>query len=144
MLSNKRGKSVTAKFIAVGLTAFIVNYIALEFFIQILSVDKVMSAVFAMVITIHLTFALHTKWTYKKDDTDYYISLPKRYLSYLATNSTGSIITIVGFALLSSSLPNIIALGISAGVAMVWNFLMNLIVWRHGKKYTEDIVATLK
>lgn len=144
MISSKTSRRVVVKFLVVGSLAFITNYLTLEFFINVLTFSKVPAAVFAMLITIHMTFILHNIWTYRRSNTEFYVTLDKRYLSYLSTNSTGAAITIGGFSLLSSAMPNFLALGSAALAAMIWNFLMNLIVWRHNKSYTSDIVSTLQ
>jgi|GEM_PF-4269007 len=144
MISDKASRLVVAKFIVVGIVAFLVNYAILELALRIVTIPKPIAATLAMIVTINLTYILHTNWTYIRKDISYYMPPIKRYLSYLSTNSTGAVITIVGFSILSSRLPNLISLGIAAITAMIWNFLMNLIVWRHNKELKSDIKLLLK
>ena len=144
MISDKASRLVIAKFIVVGMVAFFVNYAILELALRFVTGSKPIAATLAMVVTINLTYILHTKWTYFRKDVNYYMSSLKWYLSYLSTNSTGAVITIVGFSILTLSLPNLISLGIAATIAMIWNFLMNLIVWRHNRSFGSDIKSILK
>lgn len=133
-----RNKRLIAKFIIVGTVGFFANYIVLEIALRTVTNSEPIAAIIAMAITINLTFYLHDKWTYIKPKTDYYMSIFKRYPSYLTTNSSGAVITIVLFSLLSNTLPNIIALGVAALTAMIWNFIMNLVVWRHHKEIVSN------
>lgn len=128
-----RGSILAVKFAAVGTFGFIVNYAILEAALALATDSKSLAAILAMLVTINLTFVLHDKWTYVRTSNDYYLKLSKRYISYLSSNSSGSLITIVIFSLLSNSLANITSLAIAAITAMSWNFFMNLIVWRHSK-----------
>ncbi len=143
MISDKASRLVVAKFIVVGVVAFFTNYAILELALHTVTGSKPVAAILAMIVTINLTYILHTKWTYIRKYTSYYMSPLKRYFSYMSTNSTGAAITIVGFSVLSLRLPNLISLGIAAIIAMIWNFLMNLIVWRHDKELGSDIKSVL-
>lgn len=144
MINDRASRRVASRFILVGIVAFIVNYIILEVALRTVTASKPVAAIIAMLFTIHLTFFLHTKWTYTREDASYYMRPLKRYFGYMTTNSTGSVITIVGFSVLSLKLPNIVSLGIAASVAMAWNFLMNLIVWRHDKNFMADIISIFR
>ncbi len=128
-----KNKALIAKFLVVGSIGFFTNYAVLELVLGTVTQNKTIAAILAMAVTINLTFILHDKWTYISKKSGYQMTLPKRYVSYLSTNSSGAVITIVCFAILSTSLPNIVALAIAALTAMTWNFIMNLLVWRHRK-----------
>lgn len=130
---NKFNKyKLIVRFIIVGTVAFFLNYFILELTLNTFTSNKLIAAITAMIVTINVTFILHDKWTYTRNDR-YHLPILKRYYSYLSTNTTGSLITISMFSILSNWLPNIFALGIAALTAMTWNFIMNLFVWRHKK-----------
>jgi putative flippase GtrA len=126
-----RGRVIITRFVIVGATGFFVNYTILEGILAWGVHSKVIAELLAMLVTINLTFYLHDKWTYSSRREGYYLSLRSRYLSYLVTNSSGSLLTVILFGLLVLAFTNIVALGAAAVIVMCWNFIMNLIVWRH-------------
>jgi putative flippase GtrA len=134
-----RNKRLIAKFLIVGTVAFFANYLILEFVLANFTDSKLIASIIAMVFTINLTFLLHDRWTYVKNSAEYHLSILKRYPSYLLSNSSGSLITIAIFTVLSRTLPNIISLGVAALTAMTWNFVINLIVWRHDGKVASSV-----
>lgn len=130
LISHAQDKRLIAKFIIVGSSAFVFNYLLLEMFISNFHLGKTVAETISMVISVNLSFLVHDKWTYVVDHSTYQTSRKYRYLSYLMTNSSGSVITIVLFTILAQNLSNLIALALAALVAMCWNFIMNLIIWK--------------
>jgi putative flippase GtrA len=94
--------------------------------------NRLIGEAVAMLFSLQLTFALHDRWTYKGEDfaAGYSMGVRKRYVSYLISNSFGSVLTVVLFASFAF-LPRFMALGAAAAVSMVWNFVFNkVVIWR--------------
>lgn len=129
-MRSKQGRAILRKFLIVGCFAFAVNYLMLEALIAVFKLGKTSSEIIAMAFSINLTFYLHDSWTYLRERSGYRASTKTRYISYLITNSSGSILTIILFSIFSRSLPNLPALALAALISMCWNFVMNLIIWK--------------
>ena len=126
-------RALISKFVTVGIIGFCVNYLVLKWVNQTLGVERVISEVIAAIVALQVTFILNNIWTYKIQNSrlSLKLKLQGRYLTYLATNSLGSLMTVLLFALFSSFLSRLAALATASLIAMVWNFTMNkLIVWR--------------
>lgn len=130
------------RFIIVGIAGFVFNSCVLAICIDYLGIGKIISEALAMLFALQLTFLLHDRWTYIDSTAGrkaYSWKLRKRYTTYLASNSFGSILTIVLFGVFSQTLPRLTALGIAALISMAWNFMANkVIVWRKPKNLALD------
>lgn len=121
------------RFFVVGCAGFISNASVLVI-ITHFGLHKIPAEVISMIISLQLTFALHDKWTYVSNfkARNYSKPLGKRYLLYLASNSFGSIMTIVLFSFLSIFLDSLLSLAIASIISMFWNYMMNkIVIWRH-------------
>lgn len=131
------------RFVLVGGSAFLLNYFLLRIFHTHLGLDQVASEAISMVVSLQFTFIVHDRWTYELDEARiaYRLSLARRYVSYLFSNSFGSAITIVGFVVLSRYWSSLISLAVAAGLAMIWNFTMNkVLIWRHrGRRPSTEL-----
>jgi putative flippase GtrA len=129
-----RNKKLTAKFIAIGSVGFIFNYGVLKLCYHAFHFNSILSEIIAAAAALQLTFLLHDKWTYRIDRTihKYHLSLAQRYKAYLFSNSFGSLLTVIFFALFEIFFRHLIALGLAAIAGMIWNFVINkAIIWRH-------------
>jgi len=120
------------------------NYAILYFLSKYFGLNKIVSETISILITLQYTFFLHDRWTYN-DSTQhnrlYTWGIKKRYFSYLATNSIGSISTVVFFGIFSQFMSRLFALGTAALIALIWNFLLNkIIIWRKPSKIGADNV----
>lgn len=137
---NLNKYALVIKFCIVGGLAFVFNYALLIVLNTHFGIEKIPSEAIAMVLSLQLTFLLHDHWTYvdRVSETVYRRSLRERYLSYLLSNSLGSLITIVMFGVFLSFLTKLPALAFAALMAMVWNFTMNkLVIWKTTKTSSE-------
>jgi putative flippase GtrA len=125
------------RFVIVGVIGFVFNSAILVGLTKYVGLGKIPSEVIAMILALQLTFALHDNWTYtlhKNASGVYALALRKRYISYLMSNSFGSLMTIVLFGVFSWLLPGLVALAAAAVISMTWNFAMNkLLIWRRPK-----------
>jgi glycosyltransferase involved in cell wall biosynthesis len=127
-------KSVTfGRFMIVGATGFIVNYLILVLLTQFLGIGHVAAEVIAAIVALQVTFLLHDRWTYQlhtPPGTER-LKLPARYASYIISNAFGSFMTVVAFSFLYSYLTRLTALLVAAIVGVIWNYLMNTyIIWQ--------------
>lgn len=121
------------RFLVVGCVGFACNAIIL-LIVTHFGVHKIPAEIISMIVSLQLTFILHDKWTYVYDHEtkNYTRSFKKRYLLYLASNSFGSIMTVVMFSFFSLLLGNLLSLAIASVVTMFWNYAMNkIVIWRH-------------
>lgn len=127
-------KNLLIRFIIVGGIGFITNLFILTVLNHSFGLNKIVSEVLAAVVALQVTFLFHDNWTYKTNTTEYDLKFWARYPSYILSNSFGSIATVFLFSIFSLIMPNAIALGFAATLAMVWNFFMNkVLIWRrHG------------
>ncbi len=135
--------SLTIRFVAVGGIGFVANYVTLSALTDVNHLKKVPAEIIAAAIALHVTFLLHDRWTYKAGHRELSSkSLRSRYLFYLTSNSFSSVITVVLFALFSHVIrEKIIALGLSATAAMVWNYAINtFIIWRRTKPSVDTML----
>jgi len=127
-------KSTTfGRFLLVGVVGFFVNYGLLVILTQFNTLNHITAEIIAAIVALHVTFALHDRWTYRvhtPKGTEA-MSLSARYISYLASNSLGSLMTVVGFSFLYNFLTRVTALMGGAIVGMAWNYAMNTyVIWR--------------
>jgi putative flippase GtrA len=129
-LFNKH-KLMVSKFILVGTIGFICNYLALKIFTHF-HINSIVSEIIAAAIALQITFLLHDNWTYRiNKEKNHLHNLRTRYLSYLTSNSVGSIMTVLLFSVFSLVINHFEALLCAASLSMVWNFLMNkTMIWR--------------
>jgi putative flippase GtrA len=133
ILDIYRNKKLTAKFGIIGGTGFVCNYIVLKIGINA-GINHIIAEVIAVIVALQITFILHDKWTYRIDPTihKYHYSFSKRYRAYIASNSFGSLLTVIFFALFALFLNHFIALACAAVAGLMWNFLMNkAVIWKH-------------
>jgi glycosyltransferase involved in cell wall biosynthesis len=129
-----------ARFMIVGGTGFITNYLVLVFLAQIFSMDHIIAEIIAAIIALHVTFLLHDRWTYKLHTPEGTEKLPRkaRYVSYLFTNSLGSLVTVVAFGFLYGYLTRFTSLLTAALAGLIWNYLINTyVIW--AKKRTASV-----
>jgi len=126
-------KSTTfGRFIIVGGTGFIINYIILVLLSQFAGVQHVIAETIAAFIALQVTFILHDRWTYQihTPPGTAKLSFSKRYASYFFSNAFGSLMTVVAFSFLYSYLPRFISLLLAALIGVAWNYFMNkYIIW---------------
>ena len=138
MLSNY---SYIGRFIVVGIIGFVFNYMILTAVIDYLKLERIVAEIIAMIFALQITFFLHDRWTYSsshKHGVEYSWGLKKRYMTYLLSNSFGSLLTIVLFGVFAQYLPKLSALACAALISMSWNFILNkVVVWRKPK----DIIS---
>lgn len=131
------------RFLVVGGIAFIFNYCLLLLLHHAFVIDKISAEAIAMVFSVHLTFFMHDRWTYKEEGRQagtYFMDIRKRYGSYVVSNSFSAVLTIIMFGVLSRWLPSLLALGISALISMVWNFVANkLFIWRKPSDGAQEL-----
>jgi putative flippase GtrA len=140
----RKERKLAAKFLAVGTVGFITNYSILYFCTAELKLHKIVGEILAMIVALHVTFALNDRWTYRlgPGHTKLSLSLKMRYILYLASNSFGSIMTIVLFALFSLAFKNFVSLAAAAILAMVWNYMVNKIfIWKKHPHVSGEILG---
>ncbi len=120
------------RFCLVGETGFIINFSLLTLLYKVFELPVFISQLVASEIALFSNFLLHHHWTYKHK------KVTKTLPSLLWQFHITSWVAIVGSALLVSlavhvlRLNYVLALMISSGVALLWNFLWTkLIIWRH-------------
>jgi len=129
-----------ARFVAVGIIGFIVNYSVLRLCTGSIGLNKIAGEIIAAIIALQVTFLLNDNWTYKLENSRTLLTfkLWQRYIAYMSTNTFGSIMTVVLFAIFSNFLARLPALAFAAMAAMIWNYIMNkLLIWRRSYKHDE-------
>jgi putative flippase GtrA len=102
--------------------------------------NHIAAEIIAAIVALHLTFLLHDRWTYQLHTPIGTERLPRsaRYISYLFTNSLGSLVTVIAFGFLYSYLTRFTSLLTAALAGLVWNYLVNTyVIW--AKKKTLNI-----
>lgn len=144
LVTNRFKKHIySIRFVIVGGIAFVFNYGVLIALHSTTSLGKIGSEAISMLLSVHLTFILHDRWTYSSVLThrhNYLWGIGRRYASYVASNSFSAVLTVVMFALFSRFLPNLTALGAAALVSMMWNYVINkFVIWRKPGTKDEEI-----
>lgn len=133
---GRNDAKLVSRFVCVGGVGFLCNYFVLRFSTDVFFLHKIQGEIIAAIIALQVTFFMHDNWTYElHKDTEsfrYKMSFSKRYGSYIASNSFGSIMTVGLFGFFSTFFSSFIALGSAAVLAMIWNFIINkFFIWRH-------------
>jgi glycosyltransferase involved in cell wall biosynthesis len=127
-------KSTTAgRFLLVGLVGFVVNYVILVALTQFNTLGHIIAEIIAAIVALHVTFTLHDRWTYKIHTPPGMEAMNSwsRYISYVASNSFGSLMTVVAFGFLYQYFTRAAALILGAVIGMAWNYMMNTyFIWR--------------
>ncbi len=121
------------RFLIVGAVGFFTNYLILVGLFHVFDINHVIAELVAAVLALQVTFVLHDRWTYNLHvpKGTARLSLPARYISYVASNAFGSLMTVVAFGFLYNHMSRLPALLISALTGLVWNYLMNTyVIWR--------------
>lgn len=129
-----RNKRLTAKFGIIGAIGFVCNYAVLKLATNGWHWNRIVAEILAALIALQITFLFHDNWTYKIDKTihKYHLGLPERYRAYLVSNSFGSLLTVIFFAIFSIFLGHLLALALAAIAGLIWNFVINkAIIWHH-------------
>jgi len=133
-----REKSTTfGRFMLVGVVGFLVNYTILASITELKLLDYLSAEILAALVALHVTFALHDRWTYRLHTPvgTAKLSLKARYAAYLASNGFGAFMTVVFFGFLFMYINRLPALLIAAVAGIVWNYLMNTyVIWRPKKR----------
>lgn len=135
-----RNKKLTVKFGIIGGVGFVCNFAVLKLGINYAGLNKILAEIVAALVALQVTFFLHDRWTYRIDKTihKYHLNFSQRYRAYLVSNSFGSLLTVVFFALFSIFLGHFPALALAAVAGLIWNFLINkTIIWHH-KPHDQD------
>lgn len=133
------------RFCIVGASGFVINLILLTLFYKILGSPLFVAQIIASEIALFSNFMFHHKWTYKEN------KVRKTITSLIVQFHLTSWIAVVGSAFLVTfgvhvlHLPYIIALALSAAIALFWNFAWSkFVIWRdhstvsvHGKNMEE-------
>jgi glycosyltransferase involved in cell wall biosynthesis len=133
-------KSTTfTRFMIVGGTGFVSNYLILVLLTQLAGLGHVLAEIIAAFFALHITFALHDRWTYllhTPKGTEI-LKFQYRYIAYIFSNAFGSFMTVVAFGLLYEHMTRFTALLFAAILGLCWNYAMNTyVIWR-GKKSTD-------
>jgi hypothetical protein len=131
----KKTKSVIeidfVRFCMVGGTGFVINMTLLLLFRRYLGMAVFYAQLIAAEIALFCNFILHNHWTYKKHNVNKSISkliIQFHVTSWPAILGSAAMVT---FFVDIMKLTNIIALIISSGVALLWNFTWSkYVVWR--------------
>lgn len=123
----------TIRFMIVGLLGFLVNYLVLVFFSEVLQLSHLAAEIIAMAVALQVTFLLHDNWTYrvrvKKGQER--LSIPKRYAAFISSNLLGGAVTVIVFSVLYNVMLRSVALFIAAMAGLVWNYVANkYVTWR--------------
>ncbi len=133
------------RFGLVGAIGFFINFAVLSFLNGHYHVGHVLGEVFAMLVALQITFVLHDNWTYVGRDNGYSLRQIRRYLTYLLSNTAGSVITVFCYAMLSNKLTTFFALAIAAAIGMIWNFCINrFVIWKHRKLQSPRASLVIK
>jgi dolichol-phosphate mannosyltransferase len=131
-------KAQFIKFCLVGALGFFINYLILYFLNSILGLYIFVAQLIGSEIALFINFLLHHNWTYKEH------LVKKTKTKLLIQFHLTSWPAIVGSAVMVTVLEkifhlnNLIALGISSFIALMWNFLWSKhLVWRRVKPNTE-------
>lgn len=126
-------KNIAIKFGIIGGVGFVTNYAVLKLGIG-QGLNKIVAEILAALLALQVTFIFHDKWTYKIDKTKHNYNLPfsKRYRIYLISNSFGSLMVVVFFALFTLFLGHFFALALAAVAGLIWNYVINkTVIWHH-------------
>lgn len=122
------------RFCLVGSTGFLINFALLTALYKWLSVPLFVAQLIASEISLFSNFMLHSRWTYARKNVKK--SFPQLLWQFHASSWTA----IIGSALLVSlcvhvlHLDYIVALILSSGIALVWNFSWTkYFIWREGQ-----------
>ena len=123
------------RFLTVGLIGFFVNYIVLSISIA-LGLHQVPGEVVAAIVALQVTFVCHDQWTYLDKSSPLRRNITKRYAMYIASNSFGSVMTVVIFSFITQFISfHLVSLGLAAVAAMIWNYVINKVyIWQHVAK----------
>ena len=125
-------KNDFVRFCLVGGSGFILNFTLLTLLYRILHLPVLFSQLVAGEIALFSNFILHHHWTYKRN------KVTKDFKSLLWQFHATSWVAIVGSALLVSfgvhvlNLHYVIALMLTSGIALFWNYAWTkFVIWRH-------------
>lgn len=126
---------LTLKFILVGIVGFIVNYIVLRISVNHYGLNKLVGEIVGTIFALQVTFLLHSYWTYSRKSlhiNDYSLGAFQRYVTFITSNTVGSVMTIIAFGFTSIWIDSkMIALGLAAILGTTWNYFANLLItWR--------------
>jgi putative flippase GtrA len=120
------------RFAIVGALGFVINFILLTILYKKIGMHPFIAQFFSSEVALFSNFLLHHNWTYKHKRVTK--SVPKLLSQFHATSWAA----IVGSSLIVYFFINIlkynyvIALVVSSGVALLWNFgWSKLVIWRH-------------
>ena len=126
-----RERILTARYILIGSLGFVFNY-AVLWMLTKNGLNRVIAEILAAAVALHVTFIFHDRWTYKDRALSYKRKLFTRYRTYFVSNSIGSLITILFFAVFSLFLNHLLSLALASFCGLFWNYIINkLIVWKH-------------
>lgn len=132
-------RDILARFIIVGTVGFISNYALFAPLAYVLNIPKQISEILAIVVSVHVTFYLNNKWTYNHIDKSQSLN---KYIKYIVSNAAASGISYTIFILFiylfnHSKITDLLALAISSGAGMIWNFILNTyLIWKHSNDST--------
>lgn len=119
------------RFCIVGGTGFVINFLLLTLLHRVFGIDVFVSQLVSAEIALFSNFMLHHHWTYKAHKVDK--SVGNLIVQFHATTWPA----IIGSTLMVGSgekflhLSNLVALVLSSGVVLVWNFCWSkFVVWR--------------
>ena len=129
------------RFCVVGGTGFVINMALLILFHKIIMIPIFYSQAIAAEVALFSNFTLHHHWTYKKNKVDKKFS--KLIIQFHATTwpaILGSAV-MVTLAVNYLHVNSTIALIISSGVALVWNFSWSkYVVWKDVSNNIEEVI----
>lgn len=136
----KKSRMEIYRFGIVGIVGFCINYSTLVIAHNTGIVNKFISELLAIIVALQFTFVLHNAWTYNhKTDQKYSKRVTSRYFSYIASSFVGSLITLMTYVALYGMLDRLMALALSAGMGMCWNFVLNkYIIWKKISHVSEQ------
>lgn len=126
------------KFCMVGGSGFVLNLGILTFFYRILGWPVFVSQLIAGEVALFSNFMLHHNWTYKNRSgkkSILHLLWQFHATSWLAIVGTAAVLS---FMIHAAKFPYLIALGLAAGSALIWNFVWSkYVIWRHHEVVTE-------
>jgi dolichol-phosphate mannosyltransferase len=118
------------RFLIVGAAGLVVNQASLAFLHDIVGIAVVMASPVAILLSMMVTFMLNEHWTWHDRGTGRVVS---RAMTYVPINLGGLLINwgILYYLVEEHAVHYLAANLIGAGVAAIWNFLLNhAITWR--------------
>ncbi len=118
------------RFLIVGAAGLVVNQASLAFLHDIVGIAVVMASPVAILLSMMVTFMLNEHWTWHDRGTGRVVS---RAMTYVPINLGGLLINwgILYYLVEEHGVHYLAANLIGAGVAAIWNFLLNhAITWR--------------